>query len=122
MTPAIEVRRVPDGRLQARRKDNRPLTEEDRDTARRMAIANGLIGLDEGRIIIALLIESTVVGAEIWFALGDDWRPDEGDGVPIFYASELPALRQKTPEHLREMHKAKLAFPGSRIVREEAEK
>ena len=37
MIPAIQVRRTPDGRIQARRKDGGPLTPEDREYARRMA-------------------------------------------------------------------------------------
>jgi hypothetical protein len=33
--------------------------------------------------------------------LRDDWKPDQGDAIPVFYASELPMLRQKTPEQLQ---------------------
>jgi hypothetical protein len=36
----IEVRRLADGRLQARRLDGRPLTDEDRELARQLAIQN----------------------------------------------------------------------------------
>ena len=71
--------------------------------------------LSEGAVV-ACLIDSTILGAEIWFALRDDWRPDEGDSTPVFYASELAMLREKTPEQLREIHKAKLAFgPATRV-------
>jgi hypothetical protein len=65
----------------------------------------------EGRIL-AVLIDSTVLGCEIWFALRDDWKPDPGDPTPIFYASELPFLRTKTPETLREILKVKRTFGG----------
>jgi hypothetical protein len=50
---------------------------------------------------VAVLIDSTILGAPIWFALRNGWKPDPGDATPVFYASELPALRQKTPEQLR---------------------
>jgi len=36
--------------------------------------------------------------------------------IPVFYARELPLLKGKTPEQLREIHKLKLAFgPGSSV-------
>ena len=65
--------------------------------------------------VIAVLIDSTILGAPIWFALRDDWRPDAGDTTPIFYASELPALRMKTPEQLRDMFQVKRVFGGGWI-------
>jgi len=72
------------------------------------------IALD-GRIV-AVLIDSEVLQAEIWFALIDDWIPDEGDSRAVFYAHELPMLKTKTPQQLREIHKVKLAFgAGSRL-------
>lgn len=33
----LEVRKLPDGRAQARRRDGRPLTDQDRKAARRLA-------------------------------------------------------------------------------------
>jgi hypothetical protein len=66
----------------------------------------------EGRVI-AYLIASEVLGSDIWLALDDDFDPK--DGLAVFYAHELPFLREKTPDQLREIHKVKLAFgPGSR--------
>ena len=38
MNPAIQVRRTPDGRIQARRLDGKPLTPEDREEAKLMAV------------------------------------------------------------------------------------
>jgi len=67
---------------------------------------------------IAVLIDSTVLGAPIWFALRDDWRPDEGDSTPVFYASELPALRTKTPEQLRTIFNVKTGLGGGRVVQD----
>jgi hypothetical protein len=71
--------------------------------------------ITEGRIV-AVLIESSVLGAEIWFALNDDWRPDPGDQTPVFYAHELEFLKTKDPGTLRKIYATKLAFgPGSRV-------
>lgn len=70
--------------------------------------------LSDGRII-AVLIDSEVLGGLIWVVLRDDWRPDPGDGRAVFYASELPFLRTKSPETLRDIHRVKLTFGGGRV-------
>ena len=71
--------------------------------------------IEEGRII-AVLITSEVLGADIWFALTDDWRPDPGDQTPVFYAHELEFLKNKDMGTLRKIYATKLAFgPGSRV-------
>jgi hypothetical protein len=36
MNQLLEIRRLPDGKVQARRKDGKPLTDEDRDEVRRL--------------------------------------------------------------------------------------
>ena len=64
---------------------------------------------------IAVLIDSKVLGALIWFALDDTWKPDPGDTTPVFYAHELPALRLKTPEQLRDIFKVKRVFGGGMV-------
>ena len=61
----------------------------------------------------AVLIASTVLGADIWLAFRDDFDP--GDGLAVFYADELEFLRDKSPQTLREIHKVKLAFGGGRV-------
>ena len=65
----------------------------------------------EGRII-AVLIDSTVLGAEIWFTLDEGFQADPGDKRAVFYASELPALRTKSPDTLRAIHAEKIAIGG----------
>jgi hypothetical protein len=65
--------------------------------------------------VVAVLIDSTVLGTEIWFALDEGFRPDPGDATPVFYASELPFLRTKSPETLREIFKVKTVFRGGRV-------
>jgi len=66
--------------------------------------------------IVAVKIASTVLGADIWLVFKDDFKPDDGEHLAVFYAHELRFLKEKTPEQLREIHKVKLAFgPGSRM-------
>ena len=67
----------------------------------------------EGRII-AVLIASEVLGADIWFALDGSFKSD--DGLAVFYADELEFLKSKDAQTLRKIHETKLAFgPGSRV-------
>src|SRR5262245_6319031 len=68
--------------------------------------------------IIAVKIASTVLGADLWLAFQDDFKPDEIEPLAVFYADEIPLLAQKTPEQLREIHKVKLVFPGCRVLQE----
>ncbi|HEY6368059.1 MAG TPA: hypothetical protein VI585_25040 [Candidatus Binatia bacterium] len=68
--------------------------------------------LTEGRII-AVEICSEVLQAHVWLAFDDNFNP--GDGEAVFYADELPMLKDKTAAELRAIHKAKSVFgPGSR--------
>jgi hypothetical protein len=116
------MRKLSDGRIQARRNDGKPLSAEDRQEARRLAgiveTGNTMPAVDSiiDDRMVAVLIDSSVLGATIWFALRDGWRPDEADGLPIFYVSELPALRTKSVEQLRSIFNVKRAFGG--VVRQ----
>jgi hypothetical protein len=65
--------------------------------------------------VIAVLIDSTVLGAEIWFALRDNFRRARDDNRAVFFADELEFLSTKTPETFREIHKVKLAVGGGRV-------
>src|SRR5262244_890920 len=101
MRAAIEIRRTDDGAILARRVDGKPLTQQDREEAKRMA-ASELQPLAEATDptegqIIAVLIDSPIVGP-VWFALDDGFQ--SGDDIPVFYAHELPLLKGKTPEQL----------------------
>ena len=75
--------------------------------------AKEIIDIDAGAIL-AVLIDSPILGAEIWFALDESFKPDPGDGRAVFYASELPLLRNKTPDELRGIHRAKKVFGGGK--------
>jgi hypothetical protein len=68
----------------------------------------------EGRIM-AVKIASSVLDADIWLAFKDDFKPEEGEPLAIFYPDELPFLATKDAATLKEIHKVKLAFPGSRV-------
>src|SRR5262249_40931022 len=68
--------------------------------------------------IVAVKIASTVLAADIWLAFKDDFKPDEGEPLAVFYADEIRIVAQKTPEQLREIHKVKLVFPGCRVIQE----
>jgi len=69
--------------------------------------------IEEGRIV-AVLIASEVLAAEIWFVLDDSFNP--GDGLAVFYADELEFLKSKDAQTLRKIHETKLAFgPASRV-------
>ena len=73
----------------------------------------------EWETIQAVKICSHVLNDEIWLILDRAFIPH--DGLACYYAEEIPLLRDKTPEELREIHKAKLAFPGCRVIQEGAE-
>ena len=77
-----------------------------------IAKATPVADLIEGRIV-AVKIASTVLNADIWFVLHEPFEID--DGLAVFYPEELPFLATKDAETLKEIHKYKLAFPGSRV-------
>ena len=60
-------------------------------------------------------IESKVLSDDIWLILDRAFIPT--DGLARYYPEEIPLLGNKTPEELREIHKVKLAFPGTRVRR-----
>jgi len=70
----------------------------------------------EDKTILGVKICSRVLEDEIWLILDRSFTPH--DGLACYYAEEIPLLRDKTPEELREIHNAKLAFPGARIIQE----
>ena len=69
--------------------------------------------------IHAVKIFSRILQDDIWLIFDRAFKPL--DGVAIYYPEELPELRTKTPEQLREIHNVKLAFPGARVIQEGAE-
>lgn len=75
--------------------------------------------VQEGETIQGVKIASSVLGEDIWLILDRSFTPT--DGLATYYPEEIPLLRDKTPQELREIHKAKLAFPGCRVIQEGAE-
>ncbi len=125
----LEVKRTHDGRTLARRRDGRPLTLEDRKEAKQMIqmqedltpirawIAQEVRG--ENGELRAALICSAVLEDHLWLILDREFIPH--DGLACYYAEEIPLLKNKTPEDIREIHKVKLVFPGCRVIQEGAE-
>jgi len=125
MNAAIEIRKTPDGRLQARRRDRKPLTAEDREAAHRMAFVEELPPrvwvadeVRDGQVLKATKICSAILEDYLWLILDPSFEPK--DNLAVYYPEELPVLRYKTSEELKEIHKTKLAFPGCRVIQEGA--
>jgi hypothetical protein len=123
---AIVIRKTPDGRVQARRLDGKPLSAADREEARRLAVIKELPTrawvveeVWDGGNLKAVKICSAVLEDHLWLVIDRSFEPK--DGLAIYYAEEFPELRTKTPEQLCEIHKVKLAFPGARVIQEGAE-
>jgi hypothetical protein len=116
----IEVRKLPDGRVQARRLDGKPMMDADFVEARRIASAPSFTPLTPEQIadinsgnVIAVLIDSSIVGAPLWFSFSPDFDPC--DDIPVFYSAELPFLKDKPAATLRKIYETKKAFPGTRV-------
>ena len=73
MNTAVEIRKTPDGTIQARRSDGKPLTEDDRAEARRLAIieelppqARVVKQIYEGETLRAIMIYSEILNDHLW--------------------------------------------------------
>jgi len=91
------------------------------------ATLGGLLGkgleakeVREGSTIQGVKICSHILEDEIWLILDRSFVPR--DDVACYYAEEIPLLRNKTADELREIHKAKLTFPGARVIQEGPER
>jgi hypothetical protein len=58
--------------------------------------------------VVAVLIDSTILGAPVWFAFDESFDP--GDDTPVFYSNELAFLKNKPAETLRKIYETKRAF------------
>ena len=72
--------------------------------------------VEANQAIQAVKICSHVLEDEIWLILDRSFIPH--DGLACYYPEEIPLLKTKTPEDLREIHKVKLIFPGCRVIQE----
>jgi len=123
MSAAIEIRRTDDGAIFARRVDDKPLTPENREEARRLAVIEELPSrawvaeeVRDGQKLQAVKICSAILEDHLWLIL--DRSFERRDGLAIYYPEELPILRTKTTEELRGIHKVKVVFPGCRVIQE----
>jgi len=64
----------------------------------------------------AVLICSDLLEDHLWIVIDRSFTP--ADDCAIYYPEELPLLKDKTLVDLRQIHEAKLAFPGCRVVQE----
>lgn len=80
------------------------------------AEATPLSEVIENKTIQAVKLCSHILEDEIWIILDRCFVPH--DGLACYYPEEIPLLRSKTPEELRLIHKAKLVFPGCRVIQE----
>ena len=75
--------------------------------------------LDDGQVG-AVLIDSRVLGCEVWLVRDADALNDiaaEVGNRPVFFFDEIEHLRGKSEEELRAIAKVKCAFgPGARVV------
>ena len=127
MNATIEIRKTADGRIQARRLDGKPLTREDRDEAQRVAVVEEMPSrawvaeeIQAGGSLKAVKICSALLEDHLWLILDRSFEPR--DSLAIYYPEELPILKTKTPDELREIHRVKLAFPRCRVIQEGAER
>lgn len=127
MNSAIAIRTTPDGRIQARRIDGRPLTPLDREEAKTLAVMESLPPrawvveeIRHGGSLKAVKICSAPLEDHLWLVIDRNYQPT--DGLAIYYPEELAELGKKTLKQLREIHKVKLVFPGARVIQEGAEK
>jgi len=122
MPTALKVRKLADGRLQARRLDGEPLTDADRQEARRIAEAEPQPRAWEieratdpatGELR-AVKLCSAPLEAHLWVLADPAFEPPDDD--PIFFADEFEILKTKSVETVREVLKVKRAFPRSRVI------
>jgi hypothetical protein len=115
MNPAIKIGKIPEGRIQARRIDGKPLSDADSEEARRMASIEELPPrawlVEEVRYggkLKAVKICSAVLQDHLLVVT--DRSFETKDELAVYYSEELPELKTKT-EQLREIHNFKLTFP-----------
>ncbi len=64
----------------------------------------------------SVLICSAMLEDHLWLILDRSYEPK--DNLAVYYAEEIPLLRDKTTEELKAIHAAKVRFPGCRILQE----
>ena len=73
----------------------------------------------EGEKFRAAKICSGLLDDHLWLIIDRSFTP--ADGLAIYYPEELAVLQSKSPDEIRQIHQAKLVFPGCRVIQERAE-
>jgi hypothetical protein len=122
-TMMLELR-LSDGKVLARRRDGKPLSERDRLAAKTIAHAKkhplhasvrGEVQ-DENSSPMAIRMSSKILGDDFWLIL--DERFIARDDRACFYPDELFFIKQETLKHLAVILDAKLKYPRCRIVQD----
>ena len=71
---------------------------------------------DEAGMIRAVEVCSDLLGDHLWMLVDPSFEPR--DGLAIYYASEIPLLKGKTSEDLKQIHAFKVIFPGTRLLQD----
>ena len=103
---------LPDGlvmELRAHKKEIRALIEEQ---------GSQLLDEEDGPIL-AVKIHSSILKDDLWLVFDPGFKPE--DQQPVYFPDEIPLLRNKTPDELREIHKVKAEFAGTRVRCNESE-
>ena len=74
----------------------------------------------EKETILAVKICSQLLQDDIWLILDSSFVPH--DGFAGYFPEELALLKSKSVEDLRQIHGAKLAFPGCRVIQDGPER
>ena len=91
MIPALQIRKTPDGRIQARRLDGKPLTAEDRENAKTLMVIEALpprAWVVEEICDKAVKICSEPLEDHLWLVIDRSFEP--ADGLAIYYAEGEP--------------------------------
>ena len=125
----LEVKKTPNGKVLARRRDGKPLTARDRKEAKQMIQARADLapirgwGVQEIRgpngYLRAIQIRSAVLEAYLWVIWDRTFQPK--DNLAVYFREEMPLLKGKSMEDLKLIQETKLIFPGCRVIQEEAE-
>jgi len=62
---------------------------------------------------LAVKISSTILNDDLWFILDPSYEPQ--DNLARYYADEIPVLKTKTAEELKQIHETKKVFLGSKV-------
>ncbi len=68
----------------------------------------------EGEVLQAVKVYSSILDDDLWLIIDPSFEPN--DGLACYCPDEIPRLKNRTSEELREIHKVKLVFHGCRII------